>query len=434
MKHQQGLRIGMNTVFMAVRTFVLMLTGLYVSRAVLDLIGAVDYGIYSLVAGVVGTMMWLNSAIAEASKRFAAFALGQGDVHRQKAVFAMSMRLHAMVAAVVVLVMLTAGLWYVNRFAVIPEERMAVAQIAFICALAVAVMKILSMPYEAAVIAHEEMQCYVYVSMADLAAKVLMVWFMRHSEADGLMLYAIGLMVVELIVMGFYVFFARSRYAETAFPKRIALDPILVKEMLAYGGWNMVGHAGFTLKSSGIPLVLNAFCGPAANAAMSIAHSISGGVLTLAGCLKHALGPQITKRYAASDGKQAMRLTGIGMLLTAVLLLVVCLPMEWLLEPILRIWLVDVPPLTLEFARISLLTAMVISVGSVLDLIVHASGQLKYYYLALTILNSISIPAAYGLLRMGLPPYIVEVVLLGVGILQIPTKLWIVYHYIPVRE
>ena len=129
-----------------------------------------------------------------------------------------------------------------------------------------------------------------------------------------------------------------------------------------------------------------------------------------------------------------MRLTGIGMLLTAVLLLVVCLPMEWLLEPILRIWLVDVPPLTLEFARISLLTAMVISVGSVLDLIVHASGQLKYYYLALTILNSISIPAAYGLLRMGLPPYIVEVVLLGVGILQIPTKLWIVYHYIPVRE
>ena len=46
-------RIAKNTLFLYLRMFVMMLTALFTSRIVLDVLGAADYGLNNVIGGVV---------------------------------------------------------------------------------------------------------------------------------------------------------------------------------------------------------------------------------------------------------------------------------------------------------------------------------------------------------------------------------------------
>ena len=65
--------------FLYFRMFLTMGVGLYTSRLVLDALGVVDYGIYSLVGGMVMLFAFLNSAMASATQRYLSFDIGRND-------------------------------------------------------------------------------------------------------------------------------------------------------------------------------------------------------------------------------------------------------------------------------------------------------------------------------------------------------------------
>ena len=80
-------RIARNTLMLYLRQLLIMMVGLYTVRVVLSELGAQDYGIYNVVAGVVTMFSFLSGAMASATQRFFSYALGEGDQGRLDRIF-----------------------------------------------------------------------------------------------------------------------------------------------------------------------------------------------------------------------------------------------------------------------------------------------------------------------------------------------------------
>ena len=63
-------RIAKNTLFLYFRQILIMLVSLYTVRAVLATLGAEDYGIYNVVAGVVVMLGGVNNDMASGTQMF----------------------------------------------------------------------------------------------------------------------------------------------------------------------------------------------------------------------------------------------------------------------------------------------------------------------------------------------------------------------------
>jgi len=104
-----------------------MLVGLYTVRVVLNTLGAEDYGIYNIVAGVVTMFSFLSGAMASSSQRYFSFDLGKGDTKHLKTVFSVTMQIYLLIALLVLMLAETLVLWFVNNKLVLPAERMVAA-------------------------------------------------------------------------------------------------------------------------------------------------------------------------------------------------------------------------------------------------------------------------------------------------------------------
>ena len=72
-------RIVFNTGILYVKLLIVMGLGLFSVRIILDALGETSYGIYTLVAGVVGMLGMLQGAMSRASMRFMSHSLGTND-------------------------------------------------------------------------------------------------------------------------------------------------------------------------------------------------------------------------------------------------------------------------------------------------------------------------------------------------------------------
>ena len=104
-------RIAKNTLLLYLRMLITMAVSLYTSRVVLATLGIQDYGIYGVVGGVVAMFSFLNNAMANGTQRFLTYELGRGEEGELKKVFSMSIRIHILIAVVILILSETIGLW-----------------------------------------------------------------------------------------------------------------------------------------------------------------------------------------------------------------------------------------------------------------------------------------------------------------------------------
>jgi Na+-driven multidrug efflux pump len=149
-------RIAKNTLALYFRHILVMLVSLYTVRAVLETLGAEDYGIYNVVAGVVTMFGFLSNSMAVASQRYFSFEIGWGDFEQLKRVFSLSLAIYVIIA--VLFLAETAGLWFLANKLVIPLERKNTALWVYQFSIISFLLTIMTAPYMAAIIAHEEMK------------------------------------------------------------------------------------------------------------------------------------------------------------------------------------------------------------------------------------------------------------------------------------
>lgn len=396
-------RIAKNTLLLYIRMIFTVIVGLYTSRIVLNTLGVNDYGIYNVVGGIVAMLTFLNSAMTAASQRFISFELGKKSHQRLRDVFGTSKTIHLVIAGIIFFIAETAGLWFLNTHMNIAANRMTAANWIYQCSILSLAITIISVPYNACIVAHEHMKAFAYISIIEVGLKLIIVYILQIISGDKLIIYAILILCVSLIIRLIYNIYCKINFKECS--NKFSLNKDLFKEMFAFAGWSIIGNLGFSLKDQGSNVVLNLFCGTAVNAARGIALQVNGIISNFSNNFMMALNPQITKQYAAGNAKESMELVYTGCRYSFFLLAIISIPVMVNLEYLLSLWLGTVPVYTKEFLFLALIAALINSMSRPLVTAMQATGRIKVFQISICIVMMSELPLTYITLKLGYQPY-----------------------------
>lgn len=385
-----------------------MLVSLYTSRVVLNALGVEDFGIYNVVGGVVSMFSILSGSLSAAITRFITYELGTGNQENLKKIFSSAVTIQFCLATLVLLLAETVGMWFLNVKMNIPEARMTAANWVLQFSILTFAINLVSVPYNASIIAHERMSAFAYISILEAAGKLGIAFLIGISPMDRLVFYAILMCAVALVVRLAYGIYCKKHFEECTY--QFILDKDLLKRMFGFAGWNFIGASSAVLRDQGGNVVINLFCGPAVNAARGIAFQVNNAIHGFVANFMTALNPQITKSYASGDYGYMMTLIFQGARLSYYMLLALSLPVLINTHYILCLWLKIVPEHTVLFVQLVLVFAMSESISGPLITAMLATGKIRNYQLVVGGLQMMNLPVSYVLLRMGLFPEIVMVV------------------------
>lgn len=404
------------------RMLVMMAVSLFTSRLTLSALGIEDFGIYNVVGGVVGLFGIVSGSLQAAISRFLTFELGAGNKERLARVFCTSINIQAALSVIILLIAETVGLWFLNCKVVIPEGRLFAANMVYQFSLVSCVLGLLNMPYGAAVVSHERMSAFAYMSIFDVVAKLLVVYAILHAPCDKLILFAFLLMLVPLFGMLITRMYSQRHFEECHY--HWVFDRGLFKEMFGFAGWNFIGTSSAILRDQGGNIIINLFCGPAVNAARGIAMQVNGAVSRFVENFMVAVNPQITKSYAAGDYDYMHRLMFQSARFSFYILLLLSLPILITTPYLLNLWLVEVPEHTVNFVRLVLVFTMSESLASPLVTAMLATGRIRNYQIVVGGCQMLNVPISYVFLRVGCPPETVVIVAIGVSVLCEMTRIF----------
>ena len=413
-------RIAKNTLFLYLRMFVMMLTALFTSRIVLDVLGAADYGLNNVISGVVVLFSFLNAALLSATQRFLNFHLGRGDYRQTNVVFCMSMNTYLLLSVVVVVLGETVGLWFVNTQLNIPAERMYAAQWVYQFTLLQFVINLLRVPYNATIIAYERMNFYAYVSLVEVIIKLAVVYLLYITTFDKLIFYSFLYTLIPLVVTYVYKLYCNKHFETTKY--RTIWDKNAFKEMFSFSGWSLFGSLANLVAHQGLNILINIFYGVTVNAAAGIANQVSTNVYGFISNFQTAFQPQIVKTYAANETNRFHRLIFQTSKFSYFMVIVLVLPILFTIDGLLEIWLKDVPEYTAIFCKLILVFLSIEAITAPLWMAVQATGKIKTYQILMASLNFLNFPLAYAVLKMGLPVYSVWIVRIVVNIVIIVAR------------
>lgn len=401
-------RIAKNTLLLYVRMLFLMLVTLYTSRVILHALGVEDYGIYNVVGGVVAMFSVISGSLSAAISRFITYVLGKGDKERLVKIFSTSVNIQFGLSLIIVLLAETVGLWFLNAKMSIPEARMAAANWVFQFSILTFIVNLISVPYNACIIAHERMSAFAYISILEAVGRLAIAFLIVVFPIDRLIFYAFLMCLVALTVRFTYGFYCKRHFEECKY--HFIFDRSLLKQMSGFAGWNFIGAASAVLRDQGGNVVINIFCGPTVNAARGIAFQVNNAIQGFVTNFMTALNPQITKSYASGDRDYMMALIFQGARLSFYMLLFLSLPVLVNTHYILVLWLKIVPEHTVLFIQLVLIFAMSESISNPLVTAMLATGNIRNYQIVVGGLQMMNLPVSYILLRLGLFPEIVMVV------------------------
>ena len=302
-------RIAKNTVYLYLRMIIQLIVGLYSSRILLQALGVSDYGIYNVVGGVVAMFSFLNGSMATATDRFLAYELGNGEINQtqMRKVFSTALLIHFVVAFLFLVLCETVGLWYMYNMLVVPTDRFNAALWVFQFSIITGIISIISVPYNATIVAHERMNAFAYIAIVEVTIQLFIALFLNYTNiGDNLIIYGLLLMISQLIIRLIYGIYCKRHFTEVS--GKYLFDKDLCKEMSKFSFWILNGSVAVVGYTQGLNLLLNYFFGPVVNAARGIAVIVQTKMMGFCSNFQMAVNPQIIKLYAEKDYKNMHQL------------------------------------------------------------------------------------------------------------------------------
>lgn len=432
MNTENNKRLAKNTVILFFRMLLTMLVSLYTSRVVLSTLGVEDFGIYNVVGGFVTLIGFLKSAMATATNRFLAYEIGRNDAFQLRNVFSMSINIQIIIAFIILVLAETIGLWFVNTQINIPEDRMLAARFVFHFSVFALLVNIISVPYNALIMAREKMNIFAYISFIEVGMKLLIVFMLQWFGFDKLKFYAILLFCLEILLRFLYNLYCNLKFSESKY--RFFWDISLFKTLVSFAGWNLWGAASTVVKGQGVNILLNIFYGPIVNAARGISYQVSGAVTQFVQTFQLALNPQIIKSYAADDLKYMHQLVFQGAKYSYFLMLILSLPVLLETELILKIWLNKAPDYSVIFTQLIIINILIDSISGPLMTAAQASGNIKLYQGVVGGLIILNLPISYLFLNFGSSPEVTFYISIGISFIALFVRIKFLRFLVKMKE
>jgi len=421
-------RIAKNTLFLYFRMFISLAISLLTAGVTLRVLGKVDYGLNAVLGGVVAMFSFLNGSLAGAASRNITFEIGRGDWDKVNKIFNVSLAVFMGLAAIVVLLSETVGLWFFYNKMVIPFERQNVAFWVLQLSIISVPLSLSQVPYSAILIAHENMKIYAYTSITDQIARLGIIYLLIVSPFDKLITLSAMSFLWSTGMLIFYRFYCIRLYSETKL--RFCRDRSLYKSILQYAASDLIGNLSCLAQGQGFNLLLNTFFGPVVNAARGIAYGLQGMTTQFSGNFMVAVEPQITKSFAQGDLDGMWRLVKRCSCFSYYLVWLLALPALLEGDFVLHLWLGDYPEHTLSFFYLILVVCLLQTLKTPIVKVYHANGKIFMGNVIVGTILCLSFPVAHVCLRYGCPPEAVFWCTIGSMVIGNIADWYIVNYYV----
>lgn len=371
----------------------------YMSRVVLQILGIEDLGIYNVVGGIVTMMSFMNSSLNITTQRFLNYEMGKGRLENLSKVFSMSYWSYTIIAAIVLLVCETIGLWFFYNYLNIPENRLDAAFWVYQFSVLSFVINLLTVPYTSTIIAHERMGIYAYISIGDAILKLGLVFALNYINYDKLWLYGFMMLLVTLFIWICNWIYCRMQFEECKL--RLMWDNDLFKKLLSFSGWNAFGAVASSVDNQGVNILINMFFNPSLNGARAIAYQVRIAVNSFAANFLTAVRPQLFKSYAEGRLDYMYKLIYSSSKFSIYLLLIFILPLLFNTEFVLNLWLGEVTPAMVTFTQLVLIGIPINTCFPTLANVSQATGKVKWYQIGASVVFLMIPISTYVLYKLG---------------------------------
>lgn len=392
-------RIAKNTLALYARMLFLMIISLYTSRVILLTLGVEDFGIYNVVGSFVALFAVVSKSLSGAASRFLNYEMGRGDQEKLKIVFSSIVTIQIVIAGIIVVLAESFGIWFINYKMIIPPDRLYAANWCFQLSIFTFCNNLITIPYNAAIIAHEHMKTFAYVSIIEGLGKLAISFLILVSPIDKLVFYAILLCLLQITIRAMYRYYCHKNFAECKY--QFVYNKSYLKHILSYSGWGFIGSTAGILRNQGINILINLFFGPTVNAARAVANQVLHAVDGFVTNFMTAVRPQIVQSYAANNFDYLNQLIIKSSKFSYCLYFLLSLPVITNADFLLGLWLKQVPDHSASFVQLTLVFTLISTLTHPLSIAQAATGKIRNYQLAVGGLHLLNLPVSYICLKLG---------------------------------
>ncbi len=405
-------RLAKNTGLLYIRMLFNLAVMLYTSRVVVAQLGVEDFGIYNVVGGLVTMFTILSNTMTASVSRFLTYDLAKENSVRLQKIFSSSVNIQLILSFIVLIGIETVGVWFLNSEMNIKPERMYAANWVLQCSAFTFVLNMISIPYNASIIAHEKMGAFAYISILETVLKLGVALFLAFKIYDSLIVYAVLTLLVALIIRLIYGFYCSRHFEECHY--RPVIEKGVFKEIFSFSGWSFIGAIAGVLRNQGVNILMNIFFGTIINAARALAMIVYNALNGFTTNFMTAINPQIIKSYATGNLNRTNILVLIGSRFSYFLLMVISIPIILRTPQILGLWLTTVPEDTVMFIRLVLALGLSDALSNAFLTANQATGKIKTYQLVIGGLQLLNFPLVYIAYKLGasvLSAYYLEILI-----------------------
>ena len=410
-------KIAKNTGFLYVRMLLMMGIAFFSSRILLRELGISDFGLYGVIGGVVAMFSSLRGIFASSIQRFLNVEMGKGNIEELKKIFSTGVTIHILVSLVFLVLAETVGLWFLNSKLIIEPSRLTAANWAYQFSILASIVTIMTIPYDAVIIANERMKAFAYLSILDATLKLSIIFLISVFGGDKLIFYAFLILCVSLLTRIVSMIYCTRNFEESKY--KFLWDRTLFKQIGGFAGWNFLGNSAFTFSNEGVNMLLNIFGGTPVNAARGIAYQVKSVTSQFTSNILIAVNPQLIKLYSQNKEKEFTQLFFFVSKTSFFVMFILSLPIFFLVETVLTLWLVMVPPYTVIFVKLILVFLSIRIFHGPIDILYKASGKIKSYQLIEAATLFLNLPISYILLKNNFKLESVFVVMIFIEILNL---------------
>lgn len=401
-------KVIINTSVLYVRLLLSMFIALVSVPLILKALGASDYGLYNLVAGVVAMLSFLNNSLTVSSQRYMSVAMGANDDQRINSVYNTSFLLH-LILGVFVIACLEIGTLFIDKLNIEPE-RLSVAHIIYQCLIFTTFCRVVSVPFDAIINAHEDMVAFSIIELIDSILMLLVATTLHCVTYDKLVFYGASVLFIAVLTLIMKYGWSRWRYRKYRIKPIKKKEKLQIKEMFSFSSWNLFGGLAMMGRNQGVAVIINLFLGTIANAAYGVANQINGALCNFASAFQRAINPQLMKSEGMGNRNRLIRISFITSKFSILAICLFAIPLIVEMPDVLHVWLGGViPPYTMELSRCILILSIITQFSMGIMSSIQAVGKIRNYSITMGCLILLNVPLAYAILKEGLPVYYVTV-------------------------
>lgn len=386
---------------MAITVFI----SLYSTRLILEALGSSDFGLFSIVGGVIAMLTFLNNAMTTATQRFISYSEGEGILFKQISIFNVSVVLHLLIGVIVVIILELVGYFLFNGILNIESGRLNVAKIIYQFMLISTFFAIISVPYDAVINAHENFLLVAILRIVESFFKLSIAIFITYTAYDKLISYGFLMAFLSILLMVIRRIYCHRKYETVSINIKKYFSKTLFKEMRNFAGWSLLGCTTSMVGFYGQGIVINMFFGTSVNAAQGIAAQVKGQLSSLGNVVITAINPTLVKNEGAGNRDLMIKTSMFGSKVSFFLLMLLYIPVLLEMPYIFGVWLKSVPEYAIIFCRLLLLRGLIEQLTITLRSSIGAVGKIKYFELLNAPLLISPLILSWLLFLWDYPPY-----------------------------